>query len=147
MPSTTTVENWINEQLPAGSSVECLVIGAGKPGTKSALGSAARRTVATSALVSALGGGTLVMSAPPAQWCAVTDQDVLLFAKRKGYGRNALGQVVFSAPRDAIAARLRSGFMNSVALVDRTDGAVVWTVRFGVRRSAASRFAAACGIE
>ena len=57
MPSTNTVQNWITEQLPPGGEVECLVIGAGKPGTKSALGSAARRTAATSALVSVLGGG------------------------------------------------------------------------------------------
>ena len=55
--------------------------------------------------------------------------------------------MVFSAPRDAVAARLKSGLMNSVAIVDRTDGAVVWTVRFGVRRSAAAEFAAACGTE
>ena len=79
-----------------------------------------------------------------AVFLAVTNRR-LLMVEHANFGPDPLGEVVVDASVVTLGARLSSGLLTKVSVVDRESGQDYGSLNFGLRRTAANDFADALG--
>lgn len=100
-------------------------------------------TAAALAVTAATGGtaGLLVVAVPPAAWFVGTTERVLL-VERTNLGKG-LGATLFAAPREAVSAELKTGLLNEIRILDRSDGQSLLRLNLGVKRGLAKEIVTA----
>lgn len=79
-----------------------------------------------------------------AVFLAVTNRR-LLMATHANFEVDPIGEVVFDEPVAALGARLSSGLLAKVSVIERESGKDYGSLNFGLRRTAAHDFADALG--
>lgn len=79
-----------------------------------------------------------------AVFLAVTNRR-LLMVTHANFDDSPIGEVIVDAPVTTIGARLSSGLLTKVSLIDRETGEDYGSLNFGIRKKAANDFADALG--
>ena len=135
----------ITPTLEPGESIGALVTAQAKTGsTAKRIGKDVAFSAAASVALGALGAGVMRTTVPPQVWVVVTDRRVLLFEDGRNNVRSpVVGDLVFDAPRSAVAVSHNDGLFNEVVVADAETGDVAVRLNFGMRKKDAAAVAEA----